>query len=219
MSRHLRLTHLLLSAILLSVLSSSAYSEDTNEDGFTSLSDGASLDGWEGNPKMFRVEDGAIVAGSLEQKIPHNDFLCTEQQFEDFELRLSAKLGGEGENAGIQFRSRRRKGDHEVSGYQCDMGKMGDKNIWGAMYDESRRNRFLVFGEQEGLNKVFKQDDWNEFVIRCQGAKIQIWVNGFQTVDYTEEDVDIARKGIIGLQIHGGPPAEAYYKNLRIKEL
>ena len=66
---------------------------------------------------------------------------------------------------------------------------------------------------------VLKVDGWNDFVIRCEGKHIQIWVNGLQTVDYTEADDAIARTGIIGLQIHGGPPAEASYKDIRIKVL
>ena len=59
----------------------------------------------------------------------------------------------------------------------------------------------------------------NDLVIRCEGPRIQIWVNGLQTVDYTETDDKIARQGIIGLQIHSGPPAEASYRNIRLKKL
>jgi hypothetical protein len=62
-------------------------------------------------------------------------------------------------------------------------------------------------------------DGWNKFVIRCQGPRIQIWINGLATVDYTEKEEGIAGSGIIGLQIHGGPPAEASYRKIRIKEL
>ena len=61
--------------------------------------------------------------------------------------------------------------------------------------------------------------DWCEYVIRCQGPKIQLWVNGQQTVDYTEPDEKIPLKGIVGVQIHGGGPSEAWYKEIRIKNL
>ena len=67
--------------------------------------------------------------------------------------------------------------------------------------------------------KVVKRDDWNEYVIRCQGRRIQLWINGTQTVDYTEPDETIEQNGLIGLQIHGGPPSEAHYKDIRIKVL
>ena len=71
---------------------------------------------------MFRVEEGAIVAGTLKQPIPHNEFLCTTKEYANFDLCLKAKLVGDGDNAGIQFRSKRVPNHHEVSGYQCDMG-------------------------------------------------------------------------------------------------
>ncbi len=190
-----------------------------DEEGFTPLFDGQSLAGWEGNDKTFRVADGAIVAGSQQEKIPHNEFLCTKAEYGDFELRLEARLVGKGDNAGVQFRSQRVPGHFEVSGYQCDIGRMQDKPIWGWLYDESRRKKFLVEADVQKLAKVVKPDDFNELVIRCQGPRIQIWVNGLQTVDYTEQKENIAAKGIIGLQIHGGEPAEAAYRNIRIKSL
>lgn len=168
---------------------------------------------------MFRVEKGAIVAGSQKSRIPNNEFLCTTKEYGDFELRLRARLVGAGKNAGVQFRSRRIPNHHEVIGYQCDMGVMSGKSIWGALYDESRRRKFLAVGDGAKIKKIFKPGDWNELVIRCQGPRIQIWLNGHQTVDYTEADNKISRRGIIGLQIHGGPPAEASYKDIRIKEL
>jgi hypothetical protein len=189
------------------------------EQGFQLLVDGKSLAGWEGNDKVFRVQEGAIVAGSLEAPIAHNEFLATTERFGDFELRLDAKLVGKGENAGVQFRSERIKDHFEVIGYQCDMGLAQGKLIWGALYDESRRKKFLAQGDHDELAKKVKAGDWNELVIRCEGPRIQIWVNGLATVDYTEADVDIARSGIIALQIHGGQPAEASYRNIRLKRL
>jgi hypothetical protein len=66
---------------------------------------------------------------------------------------------------------------------------------------------------------VLKADGWNDVVIRCQGPKIELFVNGLKTCDYTEKDDNIARRGVIGLQIHGGAPAEASYRHIRIKKL
>ena len=66
---------------------------------------------------------------------------------------------------------------------------------------------------------MYEPNDWNELRIRCQGRRIQIWLNGVQTVDYTEQDKRISRRGVIGLQIHGGAASEASYKAIRIKEL
>ena len=84
---------------------------------FVSLFNGKDFSGWEGNLKMFRIDDGAIVGGNLKKRIPHNEFLCTEKEYGDFELRLKVKALGEGVNAGIQFRTRRIPDHHEVIGY------------------------------------------------------------------------------------------------------
>ena len=189
------------------------------EEGFVSLFDGKTLAGWEGDTKTFRVENGAILAGSLQDPIPRNEFLCTTRRYENFELRFEAKLVGPGKNAGVQFRSERIPNHHEVIGYQCDIGVMDDKSIWGSLYDESRRKKFLVQGDHDKITAKFKPDDWNILVVRCEGPRIRIWVNDVATVDYTETEPNIAKTGIIGLQIHGGAPAVASYRHLRIREL
>ena len=180
------------------------------------LFNGKTLDGWEGDPKIFRVQDGSIVAGTLDSKIARNEFLCTTRTFADFELRLKVKLlGGDTANAGIQFRTKRIPNDHEVSGYQADMGV----GWWGALYDESRRNKVLIGPDQAKMTDVIKANDWNDYLIRAEGKHIQLWVNGFQTVDYMEADPQIEAAGVIALQIHGGPPSQAWYKDITILDL
>ena len=182
------------------------------------LFDGKSFDGWEGDTaKTWRIEDGAIVGGSLDTVVPRNEFLCTTKPYADFELKLKFKLVGDRAkaNAGVQFRTKRIPNHHEVSGYQADVGQ----DYWGALYDESRRNKVLARPDKAMLEKLVKHEDWNEYTIRCQGPRIQLWLNGTQTVDYTEADEKIERAGIIGLQIHGGAKAKVLYKDIRIEEL
>lgn len=185
---------------------------------FVTLFDGRSFEGWEGDTKKtFRIEDGAIVGGSLKAAVPRNEFLCTQRSYKNFVLKLKFKLlGGEKANAGVQFRTKRIPNHHEVSGYQADMG---DPAWWGCLYDESRRNRVLAKSNAEEVNRILKRDDWNEYTIRCEGKHIQLWLNGTRTVDYTEADANIDESGIIAVQIHGGPPSEAWYKDIAIQEL
>jgi hypothetical protein len=190
-----------------------------DEPGFRPLFDGKTLNGWEGDKAVFRVEDGAIVAGAKNERIAHNEFLASTEEFGDFELRLKARLVGKGQNAGVQFRSQRMPNHFEMIGYQCDMGTMQGRPIWGSLYDESRRKKFLAEGDAAKLAGAVKAGDWNDLVIRCEGRHIQMWVNGVQTVDYTEADSEIPLRGRFGLQIHGGEAAEASYKDVRIKVL
>ncbi len=204
---------LLVGCLLAAALAGVAVADD--ESGFVPLFDGRSFAGWEGNLDHFRIEDGAVVGGTLEAKIPRNEFLCTTSEFGDFELRLKFKVLGQGANAGVQIRSRRIPNHHEVRGYQADLGD----GYWGSLYDESRRNKILAAADKTVISEVLKRDEWNDYTIRCQGEHIQLWINGRQTVDYHEPDDAIERKGLIGLQIHGGPPSEAWYKDVRIKKL
>lgn len=192
---------------------------DNIEEGFLTLFDGKTLEGWEGDLKTFRIEDGAIIGGTMKEKIPRNEFLCTKQEYGDFELRLQAKLAGDGANAGVQFRTKRIPNHHEVIGYQCDMGHMEGRCIWGSLYDESRRKKFLIHGDKDKVEKAFKPGEWNDFVVRCEGPRVQIWLNGVQTIDYQEEDDTVVRTGVLAVQIHGGPPSEASYRKIRIKRL
>jgi hypothetical protein len=181
------------------------------------LFDGKTLAGWEGDKDTWRIEDGAISGGALDALVPRNEFLCTTKTYGDFELKVTFKLLGDrkGANAGVQIRSKRIPKHHEVIGYQADIGQQ----YWGALYDESRRNRVLAQPGKELLDKIVKYDGWNDYVIRCEGPRIRLWLNGTLTVDFTEKDDKIERTGIIGLQIHGGAKAKALYKNITIEEL
>jgi Domain of Unknown Function (DUF1080) len=181
-----------------------------------SIFDGKTFAGWGGNLKIFRIEEGAIVGGTLREKIARNEFLCTTQPYSDFELRMKVKLlGGDGANAGVQFRTARIPNHHEVSGYQADMGT----GWWGALYDESRRKKVLLGPDQAKMKEIVKSGDWNDYVIRAQGAQITLTFNGVQTVNYKEMDPGIEPSGLICVQIHGGPPSEAWYKDITITNL
>lgn len=184
-------------------------------DGFRPLFNGKTFDGWQGDLKTFRIEDGAIVGGSLAAPIPRNEFLTTTEEFDDFELRLKFKLLGEKANAGIQIRSQRIPDHHEMIGYQADLGQ----TYWGCLYDESRRKKVLAGPKPEEQAKLIKAGQWNEYRIVCRGRQIQLWINGQATVDYAEPDETIPQKGLIGLQIHSGPPSEAWYKDIVIRKL
>ncbi len=191
--------------------------EPTTDGKFAALFDGKSFAGWEGNMKVFRIVDQAVVGGSLKESLPRNEFLATTREYGDFELRLKVKLIGPvaSANGGIQIRSQRVPHSAEMSGYQADMGQ----HYWGSLYDESRRNKTLVAPPPAELAKVLKLHDWNDYVIRCQGRHVQLWLNGLKTVDYTEPDEKLVQRGYIGLQIHAGPASEAWYKDLLIREL
>lgn len=181
--------------------------------------DGESFEGWEGDTlETWKIVDGTIVGGSLDQTVPHNDFLCTTTSYDDFALRLKFKLtGSEGFiNAGVQFRSKRMADPaHEMIGYQADLGD----GYWGSLYDESRRKKVLISADSLIINRILKKDGWNDYEIRADGKRIQLFINGTKTVDYTETDDSIPQNGLIGLQIHGGGKALVSYRDIYIERL
>ena len=185
-----------------------------------SLFDGKTFAGWSGDTnKTWRIEDGAIVGGSLQANVPRNEFLTPARSYTNFVLRLKFKLTGKSGfiNAGVQIRSQRATNPpNEMVGYQADIG---DPSYWGNLYDESRRNKMLATCNMTEVNKVLKRGDWNDYEIRCEGRRMRFSINGLQTIDYTEPDEKIPQSGLIGLQIHGGAVAEASYKDITLEEL
>jgi len=167
---------------------------------------------------MWRVEDGAFVGGSLDKKVPHNSFLCTTGSFTNFVLRAQFKLLGTNGfiNGGMQIRSKHvTNPPYELSGYQADLGE----GWWGALYDESRRNKVLIKPDPANVKKAIKLNEWNDYKIRAEGKRIQTWINDIEMIDYTETDDAIPQFGIIGLQVHGGGATEAWYKDITIEAL
>jgi len=184
-----------------------------------SIFDGKTFAGWEGDTnKWWRIEDGSLVGGLLKERMPYNDFVATTRPYTNFVLRAQFRLlGTEGfVNSGIQIRSQRVPNSHEMSGYQCDIG---DPTWWGAIYDESRRNKVMARSDMAAINKVLKRQEWNEYVIRAEGRRIRTYINGVLGVDYTEQDESIVQWGRIGFQVHGGGAAEAWFRNITIEEL
>lgn len=183
------------------------------------LFDGRTFRGWEGDTlHTWRIENGAMVGGSLSEKVPHNDFICTNRNYANFNLKLKVKLVESSGfiNAGIQFRSQRLTNPpHEMIGYQADVGP----GYWGSLYDESRRNKTLMGPDSVTVKKLVKVGDWNDMEIRCENRHIRLYLNGKQTVDYTEPDESLPKQGLIGLQVHGGGKLEVHYKDIILTEL
>ncbi len=178
--------------------------------------DGRTFNGWEGDFTWFRTANESIVAGRLDRPIPQNEFLCYHRDVEDFELRLQVRLLNGRGNGGIQFRSQRIEGEREMIGYQADVAPQH----WGALYDESRRRKFLGTRPDPALiTRILKPVSWNHYVIRCEGPRVRLWLNGVLTTDFTETDPTVPRMGKIAVQIHSGSPAEVWYRALELEEL
>ncbi len=213
--------------------------------GMTALLNGQDLTGWDGDPRLWSVKDGAIHGQTTpENPAKGNTFLILkDRRFSDFDLRLSFRCNADN-NSGIQYRSKhvtdgKLPNEWVVRGYQHEIRNENQlPNVSGFIYDEGgRRGRMCLAGEKvvwengqknligtlldaEDFKKLFKLDDWNDVVIVAQGNHIRHFLNGTQILDFTDKDPQLALKeGILALQLHAGKPMWAEFRNIRIKEL
>ncbi len=183
------------------------------EEGFKRLFDGKTLDGWSGDPELWKAEDGGIAGSTDEKQIKRNNFLATTKPYKNFVLKLQFKLRNG--NSGVQVRSKQHP-DYVVKGYQPDIA---ESRYTGILYEEGGRG-ILADVDPKKVAEVVKKGDWNQYVITCDGPKIKIEVNGTTTVDYTEKDEKKgATEGIIAFQLHAGPKMKVWFKDVEIKEL
>ncbi len=182
------------------------------EDAFKSLFDGRTLEGWQGDDKLWSVEDGTIVGTTDNTELKHNTFLATTKTYKNFALKLKFKLRNG--NSGVQFRSKTFP-EHVVKGYQADIA---DNMFLGILYEEGGRGILANVQAAEVAKHVHKED-WNEYVITADGPHITQVLNGYTTVDYTENSEVGAKDGIIALQLHVGPKMRVWFKDIEIREL
>ena len=213
------------------------------EPGFKSLFNGKTLDGWDGNMKLWSVQEGCITGKTSNEgdtKIKHNTFLVWKGgEVADFELRLQYKIIGG--NSGIQYRSQLlQSGDFGpiVGGYQADfeagktysgilyeergrgiLAKRGEKTV--VKVNEAGKTKVEVtgsVGDSEKIQSRIKNEDWNDYKVIANGNHLQHFINGALTVDVTDEDSAKAGKsGILALQIHAGPAMTVQFRNIWIK--
>jgi len=210
--------------------------------GMVQIFNGKNLEGWEGDPRFWSVKDG-IIRGETTKETPTkgNTFLLWRGgELEDFELRLSFRI--KNGNSGVQYRSKHlpfKETDENkwvVSGYQAEVedtpGKVGflyhergrgylcnvgDKAEVGA---DAKPRVVGKLGDKDAIGRTYKKGDWNDYVIIAKGNHIVHYLNGVQTVDFTDNDPrNRLMKGLLALQLHAGPPMVVEFKNIRLKRL
>jgi uncharacterized protein (TIGR03067 family) len=205
---------------------------------------GKDLTGWEGNPKLWSVQDGALTGQTFaEDPIKGNTFLIwTNGTVGDFELRCRFRIqpkNTEGfANSGIQYRSVvLDPGGWVVGGYQADMeagptytgilyeermtrgimAARGEKVVWNK---DCKKDVVGSLGTSEELQAAIHQGDWNDYVIIAKGNHLQHFINGKQTVDVVDEcESKRAMNGVLALQLHAGKPMLVQFKDMKLTTL
>lgn len=207
-----------------------------NETGFNTIFNGVSLENWEGDPTYWRVEEGQIIGEVTPETIlKRNSFLIWRGGAPgDFELKLEYKVS-EGGNSGINYRSVEVKDTpYALKGYQCDIDGKGK---WTGQNYEERARKFLAMrgqmtqlkttmeptvygslGDKDKLWEYIKKDDWNHVHLIVRGNTMIHIINGHVMSVVIDNDVENrTSKGLLGVQVHVGPPMTIAYKNIRIK--
>jgi len=216
-------------------------SPQADGDGFVSLFDGKTLDGWEGLDGFWSVKDGVIVGQEdRSHPAPQTFLIYKNRNFSDFELHIKYRFATPDGNSGIQFRSKIIKpAQLQVGGYQADMD--GKRGYDGTIYDEqgvaggrgtmSNRGERTVWTEENKrtatklpesageLKNLIKTNDWNDVVLVAQGPHVTYTINGHLMTDLTDNSPKALHDGVLALQLHAGFVMEIQFKDVRIKVL
>jgi len=215
------------------------FSEDTD---VISLFDGKTLEGWDGNPEFWSVQDGAITGITTPEKpTKGNTFIIWRGgEVSDFVLEFDYKIIGG--NSGVQYRSFEvdpEKSPWVVGGYQGDFeaGKTYSGILYGERFRGILANRgqktelvrndgkFKVnvvgsVGESAEIQKSIKHEDWNRYKITAKDFHFTHEINGVKTIECTDKDEKQRRaSGILALQLHAGPPMKIQVKNITLKKI
>jgi len=212
--------------------------EPDDSTGFVPIFDGKSLKGWDGDPRFWRVEEGAIVGESTpDTVVKQNNFLIWRGGvLRDFELKLEFRMNGA--NSGIQYRSTEVPdvGKWVLRGYQADMDFT--QNYLGNVHDErgrgvlSRRgevtrivdgSKFKVVGtiaDSTFLRGVMNVNGWNQYHIIARGSVLLQFINGqLMAVAIDEDSKNFTAEGVLGFQMHTGPPFKIEFRNIVYRKL
>jgi 3-keto-disaccharide hydrolase/Trehalose utilisation len=209
------------------------------EAGFRPIFDGRTLNGWDGDPSLWRVEDGAITGQTTPDKpLKHNTFLIWRQgEVDDFELKLEYRLFGG--NSGIQYRSwedPEKWGKWVAGGDQADidstgrytgilysersrgiLAERGEKVVIG---DDHKKKVVATFGNAKELGEKIKKEDWNAYRIVAHGKHLTHEINGQLMIEAFDEDREQGRRsGILGIQLHVGDPMKIQVRSIQLRRL
>jgi len=205
--------------------------------GFEAIFDGKTLKGWDGDPEAWRVEDGAIVGQStMEKPLKANTFLIyRDSQPGDFELKLDYRINST--NSGVQYRSAElpEVGRWTLKGYQADIDF--DNRFTGQLYEERGRGFMAMRGQMthitpgkkrvianlrggDELKTAIRNNEWNTLHIIARGNRLTHILNGHLMAEAVDDDsAGRAMSGLIGFQMHTGPPMKVEYRNIWLKTL
>jgi hypothetical protein len=205
--------------------------------GFDSIFDGT-LTNWDGDPAHWRAEGGVLIGESTQEKpLARNTFVIWRGGSPaDFELKLDFRINST--NSGVQYRSSELAdaGRWVMKGYQADIDFTN--MFTGQLYEERGRGFLAMRGQMthvadgkkarvagaikngDDLKGILRINDWNTLHIIARGNILVHILNGQLSSVTIDDDVkNRAMRGLIGFQLHVGPPMKVEYRNIALKKL
>ncbi|MGI9472501.1 MAG: family 16 glycoside hydrolase [Rubripirellula sp.] len=191
---------------------------DVGGEGWISIFNGKDLAGWsqKNGTATYRVEEGVIIGKTAEGS--PNSFMCSDKEYGDFELTFEVK-DDPGLNSGVQIRSvsKDNYNDGRVHGPQVEIETAPGES--GYLYSEGTGRGWIT--KEQPIKDSYVNGEWNRFIVRAKGDRIQTWVNGQPIADV--RDAESSRRGFLGLQVHGikrdTGPFEVRWRDIRVREL
>ena len=212
-----------------------AHSLSAAQDGWKSLFDGKTLDGWDGNPKFWSIQDGAITGQTTKDNPTRGNTFIIWRKGEPADFELKAEYRIFGGNSGIQYRSFETKAKWVIGGYQADMdaGRTWAGTNYGEKYrgvlskrgekseiDENGKRKVVgKVGDAKELRSKIKHEDWNEYHIIARGNHLVQKINGLVMSELIDNDKKARASGLLALQLHAGPPMKIQFRNIRLKRI
>src|SRR5262245_34533200 len=209
--------------------------------GFQQIFDGTTMKGWDGDTAYWRVEDGSLVGETTAANaLKQNTFLIYRgSEPGDFELKVEFRLSNT--NSGVQYRSVQvppdeKTGKWVLKGYQADIdianqftgmlyeergrGFLAPRGTAGFAGSDGQRGTIGALESGDALKAYIKDKDWNQFHVIARGGTLIHILNGHVTAVFVDDDVkNRTLKGLLGFQIHVGPPMKVEFRNIYLKTI
>lgn len=204
---------------------------------FTPILTDSSVEDWEGDPQYWRFNDGVLTGEITPDKIlaENTFFIWNGGTVGNFELKAEYRISGEG-NSGINYRSKKVEGNNYVlRGYQADID--GANRYSGQVYEENGRSILAgrgqvthvdkndkveeigTVGEADVLSSVIDEGEWNEYHLIARGNALVHMINGRVMSMVVDDGRSRKMNGVLGLQLHRGPPMKIEFRNVRLKQI
>jgi hypothetical protein len=204
---------------LLTCLPLAAADKTPDAEGFVTIFDGSSLDGWKKateNSDAIQLKDGAIVANGNRC---HLFYVGDLQPFKNFDFKCEV-MTKPNSNGGIYFHTKYQESNWPAQGHECQVNNT---------FERDPQKTGGVYKVAKVLDAPARDNEWFKYEIVVQGNHVVVKINDKVTADYTEDPEVLAKdksiepgrrvgEGTFALQAHD-PGSTVFYRNIKVKKL